>query len=132
MNLYQYLIELGIGTASGVLSSAVNSLITKDFFAKNELMSAISSLHIENAELKAESIIKFLAENGNIKIIGTNVYSGKSIEMKSEKNTHFIFGNNSVSSTPNSKIEAGKDAYIKGSGGASIKQDEDGSISFYT
>lgn len=96
---------------------------------KNKL---VSFLNIQGAEVKAEKIIDFLASNGDIMIEGSSIYANQSISMFSQQNTTLIFGNNSVSATDKTKIEAGHGAFIQAQGGAGIKQNEDGSISFYT
>ncbi len=77
-------------------------------------------------------IIEFLANNGDITISGSRIYASSSISMASSKNTKFVFGIYSSSSTNKSSINAGSGAQIMGSGGAKIEQDEDGNIKFST
>lgn len=91
-----------------------------------------SHLSIDGQKIYAEKIIEFLARNGDIDISNTSVSAGRKIVMGSNFQTHFSFGDNSESKTPKTGIVAGKGAYVKGSGGAKIVQDEDGNIKFYT
>lgn len=130
----QLLLQLGLG----ITSNAIYNFL-KDFFTKNpkadrsQLESElVSFLNIQNANIVAGKIITFLAQNGDIKIEGASICANDSISMFSSKNTKVTFGNNSSSTTKNTKIEAGNDAFIQGQGGAGIKQNEDGSISFFT
>lgn len=130
----QLLIQLGINLTSNAIYD-----IVKNYFASTVQPTSdglkdrlVSELRIDNANIKAESIIEFLARNGDISIQGTSIYSAKAIHMQSSKNTTLSFGNNSVSATDNTRIEAGHGAQIISSGGAGIRQNEDGSISFFT
>jgi hypothetical protein len=130
----QLLLQLGLG----ITSNAVYDFL-KDFFTKNSKADRlqlqnrlVSFLNVQNANIIADKIITFLAQNGDIRIEGTSIYANDSISMFSSQNTRFTFGNNSSSTTKNTKIDVGKDALIKGQGGAGIKQNEDGSISFLT
>lgn len=129
----QLLLQLGLG----ITSNAIYEFL-KNFFIKNpqadrsQLENALTSfLNIQNANIIADKIINFLAKNGDIRIEGTRIFANDSISMFSTKNTKFTFGNNSSSTTKNTKIEAGGGAFIQGQGGAGIKQNEDGSISFF-
>ena len=130
----QLLLQFGLG----ITSNAVYDFL-KDFFTKNSKADRlqlqnrlVSFLNVQNANIIADKIITFLAQNGDIRIEGTSIYANDSISMFSSQNTKFTFGNNSSSTTKNTKIDAGKDAFIQGQGGAGIKQNEDGSISFFT
>lgn len=79
----------------------------------------------------ADKIIEFLANNGNISIAQTNIYARDSVNMSSSKNTELSFGYNSTSKTKNSEIHANGNAEMVARGGARVRQNEDGSISFY-
>lgn len=129
----QLLLQLGLG----VTSNAIYDFL-KSYFVKNPKADSVqlkinlaSFLDIKNANIAADKIINFLAQNGDIRIEGSNIYANDSIKMFSSQKTKFIFGNNSASETKNTKIEVGNGAFIQGQGGAGIKQNEDGSISFY-
>lgn len=130
----QLLLQLGLG----VTSNAIYEFL-KNYFIKNpkadlvQLKTNLASfLDIKNANVIADKIINFLAQNGDIRIEGSSIYANDSIKMFSSQNTKFTFGNNSTSETKNTKIEVGNGAFIQGQGGAGIKQNEDGSINFYT
>lgn len=131
--LYEVLLSLGVNIAS----SAIYDFLKEKFsinanLSKNELKQDLTSiLSIQNSDIIADKIIDFLAKNGDIRIEGSTIYANNSISMFSSNNTNFSFGNNSSSQTKNTRIDAGKGAYIVGQGGAGIKQNEDGSISFF-
>lgn len=76
-------------------------------------------------------ILEQLPEN-SIDMIFADPPQVYSITMFSSKNTKFIFGNKSTSETKNTKIDAGRGAFIQGQGGAGIRQNENGSINFFT
>ncbi|MFC1613138.1 hypothetical protein ACFL23_02285 [Patescibacteria group bacterium] len=134
MTLAQLLISLGLNISSSFVYDKVKSYFGKEKSPTIEgLKKELSShLKIENANIKSDKIIQFLAKNGDISIDGTQIYASKSITMASNKGTQFSFGNNSSSKTDKSAIEAGRDAKIVGQGGAKIEQDENGNIKFYT
>lgn len=130
----QLLLQLGLG----VTSNAIYDFL-KNFFAKTtkvdktHLQNDLASfLNIQNATVVADKIITFLAQNGDIRIEGTYVYANNSIFMVSSKNTRFTLGNKSSTVTKNTKIDVGKGAFIQGQGGAGVRQNEDGSISFFS
>ncbi len=130
----QLLLQLGLGIASNTMYDFL-----KDFFTKNykpdrlQLQNKLASfLDVQNANIIADKIITFLAQNGDIRINGTSIYANDSISMSSTKNTKFTFGNNSSSTTKNTKIEVGNGAFIQGQGCAGIKQNDDGSINLFT
>lgn len=134
MTLDQILIQLGLGVTSSFIYERV-----RDYFSKNQnptiegLKNDLAShLSVENANVKADGIVEFLAKNGDIYISGSHIYASKSIIMDSSENTKFTFGNNSVSKTDKSSIEAGFGSQIVGNGGGKIEQDEDGNIKFST
>lgn len=130
----QLLLQLGLGiTSNAIYDFLKNEFSNKENIKKSTLSSDLASfLNIQNANVIAKKIITFLAQNGDIKINGTKIYAENSISLFSSKNTKFTFGNNSSSTTKNSSIEAGAGAFIEGSGGAGIRQNEDGNISFFT
>lgn len=130
----QLLLQLGIGLTSNAIYDFLKSFFTNNpEVNRSQLENSLASfLNIQNANIAADKIITFLAKYGDIRIEGTSIYANDSILMFSTKNTKFTFGNNSSSTTKNTKIEAGNGAFIQGQGGAGIKQNEDGSISFFT
>ena len=89
-------------------------------------------MRVDGADIKAETIITFLAQRGDIVITGSRIYAAEKIEMGSALGTKFVFGYNSSSSTSKSSIQAGHGAFIQCQGGAKIVQNFDGCISFYT
>lgn len=127
-----YLISIGIHVASSAIYDGIKRVLSKPNPTYNELRTAItSSLNVENANVYAEKIIDILAKSGNITISGTHIFASNSINMFSSRNTELSFGDGSVSETRNTKIETTKGARIVSKGGAGIRQNDDGSISFY-
>ncbi len=134
MSIEQILIALGLNISSNVIYD-----IVKNYFKKSSSPSleglkndVISQLQIKNADIKAEKIIEFLAQNGDIIISGTSIYASDKIELSSSKHTSFIFGKNSKSETKKTKIETKGNSQIIGKGRAKIVQDKDGNIKFQT
>lgn len=130
MGLNEYLIQLGIEVSAGVASTAISQLLSKKTFTKMELVETLKSLSIINAEIRADNIIQFLAQKGDIAIQGTNIYSNHSIEMSSGLGTSVLFGHNSKSTTQKSSIETGHGAHLSMKNGGSIRQDKNGNIIF--
>jgi hypothetical protein len=130
----QILLSLGINITSNAVYDFLKLIFLENkALNENELKSKLSAyLNIQNSNIVADKIIEFLAKNGDIRIEGTSIYARDTILLSSSKDTSFIFGNNSSSTTKNTKINTGQGAFIHGQGGASIKQNEDGSISFFT
>ncbi len=131
--LNQLLLTLGINTASNAIYDFLKITFSENkTLNESELKNKLAAyLNIQNSKIVADKIIKFLAENGDIRIEGTSIYANDSISMFSSKDTSFVFGNSSSSTTKNTKIDAGHGAFIQGQGGAGIKQSADGSISFF-
>lgn len=125
--LEQYLITLGIEIAGGVVSEQINKLLAKDVFTKDELVTTLAEMHIQNAHINADCIIQFLAHNGNIQISGTQIYSNGSVVLSSGPGTSLLFGDDSSSSTTGTQISTIGNAFIHLSGGGNIQQG-DGSI----
>ena len=130
----QLLIQLGINLASSVIYELVTMYhrSTPNPTIEGLKNYLASKLVIEGANIKASTIVDFMAKNGDIIIQGTNIYAPQAVNMASSHGTQLIFGNNSVSATDKTKIEAGHGAHIVATGGAGIRQNEDGSISFFT
>ncbi|MDD5529503.1 MAG: hypothetical protein PHX21_05675 [bacterium] len=135
MTLEQLLLELGINLSSSVIYDVVKGFFTKEktAYTKEELTTEISSrLNIENASIKANNIIDFLAQNGDINISGSQIYASESITINSSQGTKFTLKNNSTSKTNKSSIETGHVGQIIGQDGAKIEQDRDGNIKLST
>lgn len=133
MTLEQLLLELGLGITSNFIYGVIKNYIANKSNPTIEGLkeTLISYIKIDSANVKADKIIQFLAENGDIIISDTHIYASKSIIMESNQNTKFDFGNNSSSKTNKSSIEAGNNCHIIGTGGARIEQDKEGNIKFF-
>jgi len=120
-----------------IASNAIYEFITTFFAGKTnptqkEFKAALKAfLSIENADIYSDKIIDFLAANGDIIITGSSIFSGESITYKSSSATNFQIKNNTDSKTNYTSIEIGAGASIKGAGGASITQTDQG-ITFST
>lgn len=128
----QLLLELGLNVTSNAIYDFLKETFRKNpNVKKDELRDNLASyMQVTNAVIIAEKIITFLAKKGDILIDGSNIKAGSSVEMFSAPNTELKFGNGSISQTDKTKIEAGKESFIVARGGAGIKQDENGNISF--
>lgn len=126
------LVQLGIGVASNAIYDFVQLKIASKTLTEKELANELTAfLHIEGQIIKAERIISFLAQNGDILIKKTSIKSNDSIVLASSNKTTLTLGDNSVSQTPSTSIEAGDGARIIIQGGAQVRQDDkDGSIRF--
>jgi hypothetical protein len=96
---------------------------------KEELKQELGSyLYIENANIVAEKIIQFLADEGDIDIKGSEIYAKKSLLYSSKQNTSFSL-ENSKSFTDKTGVILNNGKII-GVNGGGMSQNEDGSISF--
>ena len=129
-----YLTSLGTNVASNAIYDLIKSYCIASPQPTVEGLSQrlASMLNVEDANIAAQSIISFLAQNGDIRIANSVISSEQAVHMSSAPQTSLEFGNNSVSATPNSRIEAGHGASIVMQGGANVRQNEDGSINFCT
>lgn len=131
-NLNQLLTSLGINLASSAIYDLIRTFAgEKKFFTEDFKKELVSLIKVENASVKADKIIDFLAQRGDINISGSYIFANESISFKSWQGTAFSFGNGSVSETKKSKISAGQGARIIGKGGAKVVQDGDGNINFF-
>jgi len=132
MDFSIFLADLGIGIGANIVWDCLKRYIKNTTNPTKEGLkdALISELKIEGADIKAEKIISFLAENGDICISETKIYAKDRIEMGSARNASFSFGNDSISRTDKTSIEAIGKAKIIGKGNTKIVQ-EDGSMSFY-
>lgn len=134
LDLNQVLLGLSINLTSSAIVEFVKDLLRSNpDIDQDELRQRLATfINIQGADIKAKKVINFLAKSGFIVIEGSKVYSGEAILMYAGQGTRLTFGSNSISETPNTKIEAGSGAYIQAQGGAGIKQNEDGGISIFT
>src|SRR3989344_2799236 len=132
MNFDSYLAQIGLNLTSSFLYDKLKTIFSSNHsISSKDLKTEIARfLSIDGAEVKAEQIIKFLADNGDIKITNSSVQSNNSVLYGAGRDTSFSLKDNVVSSTSKSEISVGKNAQIKGSGGAFIHQDDSGSIHF--
>lgn len=132
MTLETLLLNLGLNVAANYIYDLLTSYGRESTAPTVEGLQEylVSHLKVDGASVKAEKLIEFLAQKGNISIINSSVHAAKQVSMGSAPGTVCVFGHNSRSSTDKTAIEASHDAAIKMQGGAKIVQNEDGSISF--
>lgn len=126
--------QLGYGVTANFIYDTVKTLFKdKSFLDRGDLQKGlVSHLSVENADIAADKIIEFLASNGDLKIIGSRIYAGESIQIMTSNGTRLVM-RSSTSETPRTRIDA-TTGQIEAQGGAGVKQDlgNDGSIRFYT
>ena len=133
MTIEELLVQMGINISSNLVYDFVKGIFpeTKEVSGVELKKQLASFLSIKDAEIKAEKIINFMAEKGDIEIKGSMIFAKNSIFYSSTPNSKFSLEESS-SETEKTRIDVGKDAKIEGQGGAGVSQNEDGSISFYT
>src|SRR5437867_9499777 len=114
--LSAYLLSLGVNVAGNAVYDYLKSLvIAKPSISTVEVQDKLASfLSVDGANMKAEQIIAFLANRGDIVIRGSNMYSMKSITMASSAGTSFNFADGSRGATDKSSIDAGRGATVMG------------------
>lgn len=129
----ELLLSLGVNIASSAIYDFLKSTLTSESVSREQLTEELARfLNINNAKIIADKIIDFAAQNGDINISGSYIYAKDSITMCSASGTKFYLSNNNISKTSTSQISVGFGASIQGQGGAQIRQEPDGSISFWT
>lgn len=127
-----YLVSIGVSLASSAIYETIKRVANRNNATVEELKQELASvLNIDGAEVYAERLIQILAQNGNISITGTHLYANNSISMFSTPGHTMEFGNDSISETKNTKIHTKGKSKIIARGKAGIRQNDDGSISFY-
>lgn len=133
MGLEQVLLQLGLSVSSSAIYDLCKRCCGKSKSIDIDVLKRelASFLKIDGADIAAEKIINFMAINGDIEVNGSKVYAKNSILYSSGKGTKFSL-EKSRSETEKTRIDVGEKAKIEGQGGAEIRQNEDGSISFFT
>lgn len=135
MDLTQYLISVGVNLSSSVVYDLLKAKLTssRSPLSQDDILESIASIiELDNAKLIAEKIVKFLAENGDIEIRNSFIYSNMGIIYSTNQTGKLSIGSYTNSETENTKISVGQNAKINLSGGANIEQDKDGNIIFST
>lgn len=126
--------DIGLGLATNAVYDVIKSSLG---FNKGEDRKVIEAkiqnvIDMHGMQIEASTVIEMLARKGVVSITGSQLFAPKSIHMGAAGGSAY-FGDNSTSATAKSSIQAiGIGTGIKMSGNASIRQNEDGSISFYT
>ena len=128
MAFQDFLTSLGVNITSNVIYDFIKTFfVGKPNSNQAEFKEASKGfLSIDNAQIFSDKIINFLADNGDIVISGSSIFSSESIMYKSSSGTNFQIKNNTNSRTDHNSIEVGTGDCIKGSGGASINQTDKG------
>jgi hypothetical protein len=135
MDLTQFLISIGVNLSSSVIYDSLKERFasSKSCISQDDVLDSIASLiELDNSKVIAEKIVKFLADNGDIEIRNSFIYSKEGIFYSTNKTGNLIIGSNTKSETEKTNISVGQNAKINLSGGANIVQDKDGNIIFST
>jgi hypothetical protein len=122
--------DLGLNIAGNLLYDKLKEVFSNSEKISTEELknSLVSYLNIENANIVADKMIRFLAERGDIDINGSEIFAKKSILYSSGQNTSFSLENsNSFTDKTGVILNNGK---IIGTNGGGMRQNEDSSISF--
>lgn len=130
MTLEQLLIQIGVNLASSVIFEITKQVALCGGTTEELEQELAKQIKIEGANIKAQKIIRFLAERGDILISNSSIHSSHSLLYQAGSTNKFILKDNVASSTYKSHINLGQGASIVGSGNAFVHQDEDGNISF--
>ena len=130
----QLLLQQGVSLASQTIYDFVKKRLKSKTQTVAEIGEALEaefpSLSLDGAKVIAQTVVDFFAEMGFIAIRGSHIYAGDAVWMRSAPGTKLTFGDDSVSETDKTRIEAKGNARIEMSGGAQVRQNPDGSISF--
>lgn len=130
-DLQSIITDIGGGIISSGFYDSFKRILSKGTTPKSEFESNIKDiLQLHNVKVEGTALITLLSKKGYLHIDGSSIKSKSSIIIGSSDQGHFLFGNNSTSETDRTKIEAGKGAYILGTGNSNIQQDENGNITF--
>ena len=78
MDLTQFLISIGVNLSSSLIYDSLKARFTssKSCISQEDVLDSIASLiELDNAKVIAEKIVKFLADNGDIEIRNSFIYS---------------------------------------------------------
>ncbi|WP_146047382.1 hypothetical protein [Haloferax marisrubri] len=121
--------DMGVGVASSAVWSTIQKAIangkTDPEEVSKELANEIPEIDIEGAQVISQEAIRFIAENGPIRINNSHLDSESKIIMTSEKGGEFSL-EDSTSENQTTAIVVEGDAAVRGSNGGEIVQDEDG------
>lgn len=128
--LEELLLQLGLNISASAIYDFIKNRVSSGA-SKDELQKDLASfLSINNAQIAAETIVEFLAQNGDIEIKGSKIFAKDSIVYSSAPMTKFTLAD-STSHTNKTGIVVEGGAQIVGQGGGQMRQNEDGSISFH-
>lgn len=135
MDLAQFLISIGVNVSSSVIYDLLKARFasSKSNISQDDVLDSIASLiELDDAKVIAVKIVKFLADNGDIEIRNSFIYSKAGIFFSTNQTGKLSIGSNTNSETGSTKISVGQNAKINLAGGANIEQDKDGNIIFRT
>lgn len=119
MSLEELLVSLGLNLAANAIHEIIKKFARegKEPTIENLQRYLSSHMNVDGAQIKAEKIIEFLAQHGNIVINSSSIHAARQVTMASNYGTVCVFGNNSTSTTNQTGIVAGQGAQIVMSGG---------------
>jgi len=130
----QLLRDFAVAIASQTVFDFVKGLLWKGSLGQSELATKLSeefpSLSVENAEVLAGTVVEFFAQRGDITIKDTRIYAEDSVWMRSARGTKLSLTDSSTQ-TSRTRIDVTRGS-IQAQGGAEVRQNPNGSISFRT
>jgi len=126
--------NVGLGLTANALYDRLKARFGGSEASPAEIASEVSNfaphLSVVGITTVAQAAINVLAQRGDIVILESHLTSPDAITMGSAPGTSFTFGDGSVSTAGKSTMAAGKGMRMVGSGGASVRQNPDGSVDF--
>jgi hypothetical protein len=95
MDLTQFLISIGVNLSSSVIYDLLKARSTssKSHISQNDVLDSIARLiEVDNARVIAGKIVKFLADNGDIEIRNSFIYSKSGIIYSTNKTGKLSIG----------------------------------------
>lgn len=129
--LLNLLSQLGLGIATNAIYDLIKSSASKPIEEKELLLEIQNRINLSGVNMRADTVISALSQNGFLSIQGSHLYAPKALVFGSLSGTA-VAGNNTTFQTEKTSIVAGHGASIETNGNAQVHQNPDGSISFHT
>lgn len=130
-------IASGLGNLGlGIASNAAYDFLKTKFAGRSqvtagELQSALGEfLIVHKVNASAATVMNLLASSGYLQVTQSRLHANDALAFGANAGAKFVVGDGTRTSTDKTAIDAGRGAYITGSG-AAVVQNADGSISFH-
>jgi hypothetical protein len=127
----------GLGNLGmGIASNAAYDFLKTRFAGRTqasvaEVEQAIGDfLVLKDVKATAATVMQLLASRGFLQVTGSRLHANDQLSFGANSGAKFVVGDNTRTSTNKTAIDAGKGAFVTGSG-AAVVQNPDGSISFH-